>query len=128
MAISKPYLHPFSNDIINNWPTHVFIYSNIIVLNVRSSALTRSLLPDIALLLASLFSTSMGLSWYHASIVPLPVSLFSTPTGLLSFIKLPDFMVLHNIDPLPASLFSTPVGLLCIMIVNIWKSIGTRVC
>ena len=95
---------------------------------VHSSALTRSLLPGIASLPTSLFSTSTGLPWYHASIVPLLASLFSTPTGLLAFIELPCFEFLLSIDPLPASLFSTPTGFPCIMILTIWKLIGTRAC
>ena len=66
---------------------------------VPSGVLTRSLLPDISPLPAGLFSTSMGLSWYHA-----------------------------RIAPFPASLFSTPMGFPCIKILSIWKSIGTRAC
>ena len=95
---------------------------------VHSIALTRSLLPGIAPLPASLFSTPTGLPWYHASIVPLPVNLFSTPTGLLAFIKLLFCKILLSIDLLPASLFNTPTGLPCIMILNIWNLIGTRSC
>ena len=75
--------------------------------HVHSGALTRSLLPDISLLPAGLFSTPAGLPCYHASIVPLPASLFSTPMGLLAFIKLPCFKLLLSIDPLPAGLFNT---------------------
>ena len=95
MAISNPYLQPFSNDIINNWPTHVFIYilvfKYIIIFpnHVHSGALTISLLPDIAPLLAGMFSIPAGLSWYHAIIAPLPTSLFSILTGLLAFIEIP---------------------------------------
>ena len=96
--------------------------------HVHSGALTRSLSPDIALLPVGLFSTLTGLSWYHASIVPLPASMFSTPTSLLSFIELPCFKLLLSIDPLPVGLFSTPTGLPCETILNIWKSIGTRAC
>ena len=134
MDISKPYLQPFSNDIINNWPTHVFIYilvfKYIIIFrnHVHSGALTRSLLPDIAPLPAGLFSTPTSLSWYNASIILLPASLFSTPAGLLAFIKLPCFNFLLSIDPLPAGLFSASTGLPCIMILNIWNPIGNRAC
>ena len=129
MIGSKPNLQPFSNDGINNWPTYVFIYSGFFqTSHVYSNALTRSISPDISPLPVGMFSTSTGLSWYHASIVPLPTSLFSTPTGLLAFIELPCFKFLLSIDPLPTGLFSTPTGLSCIMILNIWKLIGTRVC
>ena len=86
---------------------------------VHSGALTRSLLPDNAPLLAGLFSTSTGLPWYHASIVPLPMSLFSTPTDLLAFNELLYFKLLLSIDPLPTGLFSTPTGFPCIMILNV---------
>ena len=72
---------------------------------MHSSALTRSLLPDIA---------------------PLPAGLFNTPTGLLAFIELPYFKFLLRIDPLLVGLFNTLVGFPCIMILNIWKPIGTR--
>ena len=95
---------------------------------VHSGVLTRSHLPDIAMLPVGLYSTPKGLYWYHASIAPLPVSLFSTPTGLLAFIKLHVVWFLLSIDPLPAGMFSTPAGLPCIMILNIWKSIGIRAC
>ena len=135
MAGSKPNLHPFSNDIINNWPKHAFIYFVFFLYilsfstnHVHSHALTRSLLPDTAPLLAGLFSTPMGLSWYHASIVPLPTGLFSTLTCLLAFIELPCFKFLLSIDPLLVSLFSIPMGFPCIMILSIWNPIVTRVC
>ena len=95
---------------------------------VHSGVLTRSHLPDIFPLPAGLFSTSMGFYWYHASISPLPTSLFSTPTGLLTFIELPVVRFLLSIDLLPAGLFSTPTGFPCIMILKIWKQIGTRAC
>ena len=72
---------------------------------VHSGALTRSLLPNIA---------------------PLPAGLFSTPMGLLAFIELLCFKFLFSIDTLLGGLFSTPVGLPCIMILNIWKLIGTK--
>ena len=94
--------------------------------HVHNSALTRSLLPDISPLPASLFSTSTGLSWYHASIAPLPVGLFSTSMSLLAFIELVCFQMLLSIDPLPAGLFTTPTSFLGIMILSIWKSVGTR--
>ena len=96
--------------------------------HVHSGALTRSLLPNISPLPTGLFSTPTGLSWYHASIVPLPASIFSTLTGLLAFIDLPCCDFLFSIDPLLVGLFSTPVGLPCIMILSIWKPIGTRAC
>ena len=96
--------------------------------NVHSGALTISLLPDISLLTAGLFSTPVGLSWYHASIAPLPIGLFSTSTVLLAFTKLPFFQTLLSIDPLPTGLFSTLAGFLCIIILSIWKSVGTRAC
>ena len=95
---------------------------------VYSGVLTRSHLPDIAPLPAGLFSTPTGLSWYHASIIPQPVSLFSTATSFLAFIELPCFKFLLSIDPLPAVPFSTPAGFPCIMILNIWNPIGTRAC
>ena len=95
---------------------------------VYSGVLTRSHLPDISPLPAGLFSTPTGLSWYHASIAPLPAILFSTLMGLLAFNDLACFKFLPSIDPLPAGLFSTPVGLPCIMILKIWKPIGTRAC
>ena len=125
--------------------------------HVHSTTLTRPLLPDISPLPSGLFSTSTGLSWYHASIVPLPVSMFNIPMGLLAFIELPCFKFLLSIDPLLVGLFSTPLGLFafielpyfkfllsidplppglfstlagfpCIMILSIWKPIGTRAC
>ena len=95
---------------------------------VHSGVLTRSHLRDIAPLPACMFSTSGDLSWYHASIAPLPASLFNTPTGLLAFIKLHVIRFLLSIDSLPAGLFSTLAGFPCIMILNIWKPIGTRAC
>ena len=39
-------------------------------------------IPDIASLPTGLLSTPMKLSWCHACIYPLPVNLFSIPTGL----------------------------------------------
>ena len=94
-----------------------------------SGALTRYLLPNITPLPAGSFSTSAGLSWYHASIALLLVSLFSTLMGLLAFIELPYFFrLLLSIEPLLAGLFSTLIGFACIKILSIWKSIGTRAC
>ena len=107
VEISSLYYHYFTN----------YVYSGV---------LTKCHLPDITPLPASLFSTPVGLSWYHASIAPLPVNLFSTLTGLLAFIELPVVRFLLIIDPLPMGLFNTPAGLPCIMILNIWKTIGTR--
>ena len=106
----------------------IIFYDHYFMNHVHSSALTRSLLPGIAPLPAGLFSTLTGLSWYHASIVLLPMSLFNSPTGLLAFIELPCFKFLLSIDPLPVGLFSTPAGFPCIMILNIWNLIGTRAC
>ena len=74
---------------------------------MHRGALTRSLLPDIA---------------------PLRAGLFSTPTGLLAFTDLPYFHILLSIEPLLADLFDTMIGLLRIMILSIWKSVGTRAC
>ena len=130
MSGCKSNLQPFFNDIIKKW-LNVYLYILILSFptnHVHSSALTRSLLPDISPFLVGIFSTSIGLSWYHASIAPLPVILFSTPMSLLSFIELPCFKILLNIDSLPAGLFNTPMGLLHIMILSIWKLVGTRVC
>ena len=93
-----------------------------------SGVLTKSHLPDISPLPAGLFSTPMGLSWYHASIVLLPASLFSNPMGLLAFIELPGLKLLFSIEPLLADMFSTSMGFPCITILNIWKLIGTRAC
>ena len=107
---------------------YFFIYYHYLTNYVYSGVLTKSHLPDIAPLLAGMFSTSVGLSWFHASIAPLPASLFSTSMGLLSFIELPCFKFLLSIDPLPTGLFSTPADLPCIMILSIWKPIGTRAC
>ena len=70
-----------------------------------------SILPSIAPLSTSLFSTPVGLPWYHTSMAPLLAIMFSTPVGLLVFIELPLFMILHGMDPLPVGLFSTSVGL-----------------
>ena len=78
--------------------------------HVHSSALTRSLLPNISPLLACVFSTPVGLSWYHASIAHLPAIMFSTPMGLLTFIKLLVVIFLLSIDLLLARLFSTLEG------------------
>ena len=78
--------------------------------HVHSGVLTRYLSPDIAPLLANLFNTPTGLSWYHASIVLLPASLFSTPTGLLAFIELPCFNFLLSIDPAACRLVQYPDG------------------
>ena len=134
MAGSKPYLQPFSNDMMKNWPTHVLFcfffvcFVSFFTNHVHSNALTEPLLPDIAPLPAGMFSSQMGLSWYHASIVPLPTGLFNTPTCLLAFIELPCFKMLLSINTLPAGLFSNPMSLLRIMILSIWKSIGTRAC
>ena len=96
--------------------------------HVHSNALTKTLLPDIAMVQEGLFSTSVGLSWYHASIAPLPAGLFSTLTGLLAFIKLPCFKILLSIESLSSSMFSTSVGLPLIIILNVRKTIGTRAC
>ena len=78
--------------------------------HVYRNALNCSPLPNIFLLSVGLFSTLAGLSWYHASIAPLPASMFSTPTGLLAFIEPLVIIFLLSIDPLPAGLFNTPVG------------------
>ena len=93
---------------------------------MHSDAFTRSLLPDISLFLVGLFSTPVGLSWYHASIAPPRESLFSTPMGLLALTRLPCLKILISTDPLLASLFNTPVDLLRIrFFFNMWKPVGT---
>ena len=95
---------------------------------VYSGVLTRSHLPDIFMLPTGLFNTPVGLSWYHASIALPPVSLFSFPMGLLAFIELPVIRFLLSIDLLLVGMFSTPTGFPCIMILSIWKLIGTGAC
>ena len=84
--------------------------------HVPSNALTRPILPDIAPLPVGLFSTSVGLYWYHESIALVLVTLFNTSTGLLTLTRIPCLKLLLSMDPLPVSLFSTPVGFLRIKV------------
>ena len=77
---------------------------------MHNNVFMMSLLLSIDLLPVSLFSTLMGLPWYHTSMAPLPASMFSTPTVFLVFTELPLFMILLGMDMLPMDLFSTLIG------------------